>query len=81
MQNNATPAATCVTHIRPATPAERSFRVYMLDQFSAKHFAIFLINQEIIRLRVGFLIRCPGKQHACCRTLPGKHPLLASVFG
>ena len=48
MQNNATPAAaTCVTHVRPATPAERSFRVYMLDQYSAKHCALFLINQEV----------------------------------
>jgi len=41
-------AATCVTHVRPAAPAERSFRVYMLDQYSAKHFALFLINQEVI---------------------------------
>jgi hypothetical protein len=48
MQENATPAvATCVTHIRPALPAERSFRVYMLDQYSTKHIALFLINLEI----------------------------------
>ncbi len=48
MTKQVVPAATCVTHVRPATPAERSFRVYMLDQYSAKHFALFLINQEVI---------------------------------
>ena len=47
MTKQVVPAATCVTHVRPATPAERSFRVYILDQFSAKHFALFLINQEV----------------------------------
>ena len=47
MTKQVVPAATCVTHVRPATPAERSFRVYMLDQYSAKHFALFLINQEV----------------------------------
>ncbi len=48
MTKQVCPTATCVTHVRPATPAERSFRVYMLDQYSAKHFALFLINQEVI---------------------------------
>ena len=48
MTKQVVPAATCVTHVRPAAPAERSFRVYMLDQYSAKHFALFLINQEVI---------------------------------
>ncbi len=47
MTKQVVPAASCVTHVRPATPAERSFRVYMLDQYSEKHFALFLINQEV----------------------------------
>ena len=47
MTKQVVPAATCVTHVRPAAPAERSFRVYMLDQYSAKYFALFLINQKV----------------------------------
>ena len=47
MTKQVVPAATCVTHVRPSAPAERSFRVYMLDQYSAKYFALFLINQEV----------------------------------